>query len=232
MLQRGVDDWFVARACLGVTLGRRSGRDRCRFDRQDAGDCSIDHRQSDPDGQISKQREGSRAANRHNARRERIRSGAGRRLGVRPADYSALLEALESGVADVVFGSRFVSGRPHRVLYFWHSLGNRFLALFSNAFTDLNLTDMETDCKMSRREIIQSIDIRENRFGFRPEITAKVAGLRCRVYEVGISYTGRAYDEDKKIGWRDGLWAIVCIVRYSPLWNRRGSSPIDRRELG
>jgi len=149
-----------------------------------------------------------------------------------PRDYPALLEALESGVADVVFGSRFVSGRPHRVLFFWHSLGNRFLTLLSNAFTDLNLTDMETGYKMFRREIIQSIDIRENRFGFEPEITAKVAGLRCRVYEVGISYTGRAYDEGKKIGWRDGLWAIVCIVRYSPMWNRRRSTPIDRRKLG
>lgn len=138
-----------------------------------------------------------------------------------PAEYPLMLGPLEAGVADVVFGSRFVSGRPHRVLYFWHSLGNRALTLFSNALTDLNLTDMETCYKAFRREIIQSIDLRENRFGFEPEITAKVAALRCRVFEVGISYSGRTYEDGKKIGWRDGLWAVVCIVRYSPLLARR-----------
>ena len=129
---------------------------------------------------------------------------------------------LEAGVADVVYGSRFVSGRPHRVLYFWHSVGNRFLTLLSNAFTDLNLTDMETCYKAFRREIIQSIEIEEDRFGFEPEVTAKLAAGRYRIYEVGISYTGRTYDEGKKIGWRDGVRAIVCIVRYSPpgVWVR------------
>jgi glycosyltransferase involved in cell wall biosynthesis len=134
-----------------------------------------------------------------------------------PAEYPDLLGPLESGVADVVYGSRFVSGRPHRVLYFWHSLGNRFLTLLSNAFTDLNLTDMETCYKAFRRELIQSIDLREDRFGFEPEVTAKIAARRCRVYEVGISYTGRTYDDGKKIGWRDGVHAVVCIVRYSPV---------------
>jgi glycosyltransferase involved in cell wall biosynthesis len=144
-----------------------------------------------------------------------------------PAEYPDLLGPLESGVADVVYGSRFVSGRPHRVLYFWHSLGNRFLTLLSNAFTDLNLTDMETCYKAFRREVIQSIDLEEDRFGFEPEVTAKIAARRCRVYEVGISYSGRTYDDGKKIGWRDGVRAIVCIVRYSPVgvrlatWSRR-----------
>jgi len=144
-----------------------------------------------------------------------------------PAEYPDLLGPLESDVADVVYGSRFVSGRPHRVLYFWHSLGNRFLTLLSNAFTDLNLTDMETCYKAFRREVIQSIDLEEDRFGFEPEVTAKIAARRCRVYEVGISYSGRTYDDGKKIGWRDGVRAIVCIVRYSPVgvrlatWSRR-----------
>jgi glycosyltransferase involved in cell wall biosynthesis len=133
-----------------------------------------------------------------------------------PADYPLLLEPLEAGVADVVYGSRFVSGRPHRVLYFWHSVANRALTLMSNAFTDLNLTDMETCYKAFRREVIQSITIEEDRFGFEPEITAKVAARRLRVYEVGISYTGRTYEEGKKIGWRDGVRAVVCILKYSP----------------
>jgi glycosyltransferase involved in cell wall biosynthesis len=134
-----------------------------------------------------------------------------------PGEYPLLLESLELGVADVVYGSRFVSGRPHRVLYFWHAVGNRVLTLLSNAFTDLNLTDMETCYKAFRREVIQSIEIEEDRFGFEPEITAKVAARRCRVYEVGISYTGRTYDDGKKIGWRDGVRAVVCIVKYSPI---------------
>lgn len=138
-----------------------------------------------------------------------------------PAEYPLLLEALERGVADVVYGSRFVSGRPHRVLYFWHSVGNRLLTLLSNAFTDLNLTDMETCFKAFRREIIQQIDLREDRFGFEPEVTAKVAAMKVRVYEVGISYSGRTYDDGKKIGWRDGVRAVICIVRYSPLFARR-----------
>ena len=144
-----------------------------------------------------------------------------------PSEYPLVLEPLLDDRADVVFGSRFLSGRPHRVLYFWHSLGNRFLTLMSNMFTDLNLTDMETCYKCFRREVIQAIDIEEDRFGFEPEITAKLAKLRLRIYEVGISYSGRTYDEGKKIGWRDGVRAIYCIVRYSkvgdklsPLFNR------------
>jgi glycosyltransferase involved in cell wall biosynthesis len=137
-----------------------------------------------------------------------------------PAEYPFLLEPLEADVADVVYGSRFVSGRPHRVLYFWHSVGNRMLTLLSNAFTDLNLTDMETCYKAFRREVIQSIAIEEDRFGFEPEITAKVAARHCRVFEVGISYSGRTYDEGKKIGWRDGVRAVICIVKYSPIGER------------
>ena len=140
-----------------------------------------------------------------------------------PGEYPILLEPLEAGVADVVYGSRFVSSRPHRVLYFWHSVGNRFLTLLSNAFTDLNLTDMETCYKAFRREVIQSIEIEEDRFGFEPEITAKIARRRLRIYEVGISYSGRTYDEGKKIGWRDGVRAVICIVKYSTV-NRSGGA--------
>jgi hypothetical protein len=117
--------------------------------------------------------------------------------------------------ADVVFGSRFLGGQPHRVLYFWHSVGNGVLTLLSNMFTNLNLTDMETGYKAFRREIIQKIVIEENRFGFEPEITAKVAKLGCRIYEVGISYYGRTYAEGKKINWKDGVRAIWCIIKYN-----------------
>jgi glycosyltransferase involved in cell wall biosynthesis len=134
-----------------------------------------------------------------------------------PDDYGLLLQPLERGLADVVYGSRFQSGAPHRVLYFWHTVGNRLLTLLSNMMTDLNLTDMETCYKVFRREIIQAIDIEEDRFGFEPEVTAKVAAMRVRVYEVGISYDGRTYAEGKKIGWRDGVRAVVCIARYSPI---------------
>jgi glycosyltransferase involved in cell wall biosynthesis len=137
-----------------------------------------------------------------------------------PREYGLLLEPLERGVADVVYGSRFQSGAPHRVLYFWHTVGNRFLTLFSNMMTNLNLTDMETCYKAFRREVIQSIDIEEDRFGFEPEVTAKLAAMRVRIYEVGISYFGRTYADGKKIGWRDGVRAVVCIVRYSPLGRR------------
>lgn len=132
-----------------------------------------------------------------------------------PQEYGLLLEPIEAGKADVVFGSRFMSNRPHRVVYFWHYVGNQVLTLLSNMFTNLNLTDMETCYKMFKREIIQSISIEESRFGFEPEITAKVAALRCRIYEVGISYYGRTYDEGKKIGWRDGFRAIYAIVKYN-----------------
>ncbi len=132
-----------------------------------------------------------------------------------PAEYPKLLKPIEDGKADVVFGSRFAGGESHRVLYFWHSLGNTFLTILSNMFTDLNLTDMETCYKVFKREIIQSIDIKENRFGFEPEITAKVARKQCRIYEVGISYSGRTYEEGKKIGWKDGVRAIWCILKYN-----------------
>jgi glycosyltransferase involved in cell wall biosynthesis len=132
-----------------------------------------------------------------------------------PAEYPMIIQPILSGRADVVFGSRFMGGRPHRVVYFWHMVGNRMLTLLSNMMTNLNLTDMETCYKAFRREIIQSIKIEENRFGFEPEITAKVAKTGCRVYEVGISYYGRTYAEGKKIGWRDGVRAIVCILKYN-----------------
>ncbi len=139
-----------------------------------------------------------------------------------PTDYGVLLEPLLDGRADVVFGSRFLGNRAHRVLYFWHYVGNTLLTLASNASTDLNLTDMETCYKAFRREVIQSIDIEEDRFGFEPEVTAKLAAGGWRVYEVGISYDGRTYAEGKKIGWRDGIRALVCIVKYSPMRSRRG----------
>ncbi|MFZ9463215.1 MAG: glycosyltransferase family 2 protein [Synechococcaceae bacterium WB4_1_0192] len=136
-----------------------------------------------------------------------------------PAEYPLVIGPIVSGKADVVFGSRFQGAAPHRVVYFWHRLGNGFLTLLSNMFTDLNLTDMETCYKAFRTDIIQAITIREKRFGFEPEITAKVARLRCRIYEVGISYYGRTYDEGKKIGWKDGVRAIWCILKYN-LWAR------------
>ncbi len=134
-----------------------------------------------------------------------------------PQEYGKLLKPIEEGKADVVFGSRFLGGDSHRVLYFWHSVGNRFLTLISNMFSNINLTDMETGYKMFRRELIQSITIEETRFGFEPEITAKVAKLRARIYEVGIAYDGRTYEEGKKVGWRDGVWAIWCVVKYNAL---------------
>jgi len=131
-----------------------------------------------------------------------------------PEEYPVLLKPILLGKADVVFGSRFIGGEAHRVLYFWHSVGNNFLTLLSNMFTNLNLTDMETCYKVFRREIIQSITIEENRFGFEPEITAKVARQGVRIYEVAVSYSGRTYAEGKKIGWKDGLSAIRCILKY------------------
>jgi glycosyltransferase involved in cell wall biosynthesis len=132
-----------------------------------------------------------------------------------PSDYPALLEPLLQGKADVVFGSRFLGGAPHRVLYFWHSVGNRALTLLSNCVTNVNLSDMETCYKVFRREVIQSIPIEEDRFGFEPEITVKVAKRRLRIYEVGISYWGRTYEEGKKIGWKDGVRALWCLLKYS-----------------
>ena len=132
-----------------------------------------------------------------------------------PNEYPKLLAPILENKADVVFGSRFIGSDARRVLYYWHRLGNGFLTLLSNIFTNLNLTDMETCYKVFRREIIQQIHIEENRFGFEPEITAKVAKLKCRIYEVGISYYGRTYTEGKKITWRDGVRAIICILKYN-----------------
>lgn len=132
-----------------------------------------------------------------------------------PADYAALLRPLLEGKADVVYGSRFLGSGPHRVLYFWHSVANWMLTLISNALTNMNMTDMETCYKIFRREILQSIAIEEDRFGFEPEITVKIAKRHLRVYEVGISYWGRTYEEGKKIGWKDGYWALWCLLKYS-----------------
>ena len=132
-----------------------------------------------------------------------------------PSDYSTLLQPLIDGKADVVYGSRFLGSRPHRVLYFWHSVGNSILTLLSNALTNMNMTDMETCYKVFRREILQSIPIEENRFGFEPEITVKIAKRRLRVYEVGIGYWGRTYEEGKKIGWKDGVRALWCLLKYT-----------------
>ena len=132
-----------------------------------------------------------------------------------PSEYPILLAPILEDRADVVFGSRFLGGRPHRVVYFWHMVGNRFLTLLSNMFTNLNLTDMETCYKVFRREFLDGITIEENRFGFEPEITAKVAKARSRVFEVGISYNGRTYKEGKKIGWRDGVRAVYVIVKHN-----------------
>jgi glycosyltransferase involved in cell wall biosynthesis len=140
-----------------------------------------------------------------------------------PQEYGEVLQPLLDGRADVVFGSRFLSGRPHRVLYYWHSVGNRVLTTVSNMFTNLNLTDMETCYKAFRREVIQSIVLEEDRFGFEPEVTAKAARGGWRIFEVGISYAGRTYAEGKKIGWRDGVRAFYCIVAYSPVGERLGA---------
>jgi glycosyltransferase involved in cell wall biosynthesis len=132
-----------------------------------------------------------------------------------PDEYPRLVDPIVSGHADVVYGSRFAGGEAHRVLYFWHRVGNSFLTLLSNMLTDLDLTDMETCYKAFRREIIQSIEIEEHRFGFEPEITAKIAKRRLRIYEVGFSYYGRTYEEGKKIGWKDGIRAVYCIIKYN-----------------
>lgn len=136
-------------------------------------------------------------------------------LEYNPEEYPLLLDPIISGKADVVFGSRFMGGRPHRVVFFWHMMGNRFLTLLSNMFTNLNLTDVETGYKVFRGQLIKSIQIEEDRFGVEPEITAKLAKKRCRIYEVGISYYGRTYEEGKKIGWRDGLRALYAIIKYN-----------------
>lgn len=137
-----------------------------------------------------------------------------------PNEFNSLIRPVVDGFADIVFGSRFMGGNPHRILFFWHSLGNKFLTALSNAFTNLNLTDMETCYKLFRTDIIQQIELKEKRFGFEPEVTAKIARVKnARIYEVGISYYGRTYEEGKKIGWKDGFRAIWCILKYN-LWSR------------
>ena len=132
-----------------------------------------------------------------------------------PQEFSIVINPILNGKADVVYGSRFVGGQPHRVVYYWHMVGNRFLTTLSNMLTNINLTDMETCYKAFRREIVQAVQIEENRFGFEPEITAKISRMECRIYEVGISYYGRTYKEGKKIGWKDGFRAIFCILKYN-----------------
>jgi len=132
-----------------------------------------------------------------------------------PNEIPKVIQPILDGKADVVYGSRFVGAGAHRVIYYWHMVGNKFLTTLSNMFTNINLTDMETCYKAFRREIIQSVEIEEDRFGFEAEITAKVAKMKCRIFEVGISYSGRTYAEGKKIGWKDGLWAVKCILKYN-----------------
>jgi len=133
-----------------------------------------------------------------------------------PEEFNLLLNPIVNGFADVVYGSRFMGGKPHRVLFFWHTLGNKFLTTLSNIFTDLNLTDMETCYKIFKADHIKSLNLRENRFGFEPEVTAKISRIpKVRIYEVGISYYGRTYEEGKKIGWKDGFRAIYCILKYN-----------------
>jgi len=137
-----------------------------------------------------------------------------------PREYNDLLKPIAEGNADVVYGSRFMGGNPHRILFFWHSLGNKFLTIVSNMFTNLNLSDMETCYKLFKSDIIKSLNLKENRFGFEPEVTAKISRIpNIRIYEVGISYYGRTYEDGKKIGWRDGLRALWCVVKYN-LWER------------
>jgi glycosyltransferase involved in cell wall biosynthesis len=136
-------------------------------------------------------------------------------LEYNPEEYKILLQPILDGMADVVYGSRFMGGKPHRILFFWHTIGNKFLTLFSNMFANLNLSDMETCYKIFRAEIIKSIHLKEKRFGFEPEVTQKIARIsNIRIYEVGISYYGRTYEEGKKIGWKDGVRALYCILKY------------------
>jgi glycosyltransferase involved in cell wall biosynthesis len=144
-----------------------------------------------------------------------------------PQEYPALLRPLIEGKADVVYGSRFLGSGPHRVLYFWHSVGNRLLTLLSNALTNINLSDMETCYKAFRREILQAISLEEDRFGFEPEITVKIAKRGLRIYEVGISYWGRTYEEGKKIGWRDGIRALFCLLKYTLAEPKKVLAPQD-----
>ena len=191
-------------------------------------DCSTDgtreklQREIEPSGKVAKVIYHERNQGKGAALRSGIKAATGGMVIIQDADleydpkeYQKLVDPILRDRADVVFGSRFAGGDAHRVLYFWHSLGNRFLTTLSNMLTNLNLTDMETCYKVFRREIIQGIEIEENRFGFEPEITAKVARKNCRIYEVGISYSGRTYADGKKVGWKDGVRAIYCILKYN-----------------
>jgi glycosyltransferase involved in cell wall biosynthesis len=145
-----------------------------------------------------------------------------------PAEYELMLGPIVQDKADVVFGSRFLTGQPRRVLYYWHSVGNKLLTGASNMFTNLNLTDMETGYKAFRREVLDGLVLEEDRFGVEPELTARIAAGHWRVYEVGISYSGRTYEEGKKVGWRDGVRALFCIVAYSPVGTRLGVKRVER----
>ncbi|MBJ6799928.1 glycosyltransferase family 2 protein [Geomonas propionica] len=189
-------------------------------------DCSTDGTieilKSKLAGQVSMIHYHSQNQGKGAALRTGIKSATGDIVIIQDADleydasqYPKIIAPILNGKADVVYGSRFSGGEEHRVVYFWHRIGNGFLTLLSNMFSDLNLTDMETCYKAFRREVIQSIEIKENRFGFEPEITAKLAKKRCRIYEVGISYYGRTYEEGKKIGWKDGFSALRCIIKYN-----------------
>lgn len=147
-----------------------------------------------------------------------------------PRDIPSLITLIQQDIADVVYGSRFSSSGPHRVMYFWHQIGNSFLTLFSNVMTNINLTDMEVCYKALRREVVNTIEIEENRFGFEPELTAKVAKGKWRIYEMPISYFGRTYEEGKKIGWKDGMRAIVCIMKYNLFRGAHPDSPAGKRK--
>jgi len=192
-------------------------------------DCSTDHTEEAIQSYISSHQDLSITYFKHTVNQGKgaaIRTGIGKATGdwviiqdadleYDPEEYNILLKPFLANVADVVYGSRFMGGKPHRVLFYWHSIGNQFLTRLSNMFTNLNLTDMETCYKMFKREIVQSIPLTENRFGFEPEITAKLSRIKgIRIYEVGISYYGRTYEEGKKIGWKDGFRAIYCILKY------------------
>jgi len=138
-----------------------------------------------------------------------------------PEEYNILLKPMLDDVADVVYGSRFIGGKPHRILFYWHSIGNKWLTNLSNMMTNLNLTDMETCYKLFKTEMVQSLNLKENRFGFEPEVTGKISRIpKIRIYEVGISYYGRSYEDGKKIGWRDGFRAIYCIIKYNTFWKK------------
>ncbi len=229
VLRRALDDRAAARPDPRLAVDRRGGRRRRRVDRRHR---ELLEKVDDPRVRVLYH---ERNTGKGAALRTGFAAASAEYVIVQDADleydpteYGSMLEPLEAGLADVVFGSRFLSGRPHRVLYYWHSLGNRLLTLLSNMFTNLNLTDMETCFKAFRREVLDTIVVEENRFGFEPEITAKVARGGWRIYEVGIAYAGRTYAEGKKISWRDGVRAFVCIVRYSPVGQRFRWSPIGR----